>query len=156
MSRAAARGVRDWRTQGRAIRANEIPAAAGASHAGGEARARGSADGGIDQCLTVVVGSAGAGKSVLVSSWARARSRADTAWLSCDQADANPVRFWSRFIEAVQLTEPGFGGEAAELLVIDRVMSADAIASLANDAAKLPGRLSSTTSIMRPERCLGT
>ena len=114
------------------------------------------ADGGIDQCLTVVVGSAGAGKSVLVSSWARARSRADTAWLSCDQADANPVRFWSRFIEAVQLTEPGFGGEAAELLVIDRVMSADAIASLANDAAKLPGRLSSTTSIMRPERCLGT
>ena len=45
--------------------------------------------------LTVVVGSAGAGKSVLLSSWAAARPPGLTAWLSCDRADADPVRFWA-------------------------------------------------------------
>ena len=54
---------------------------------------------GARQRLTVVVGSAGAGKSVLLSSWVAAREPDVTAWLSCDEADANPVRFWSGFIE---------------------------------------------------------
>ena len=55
---------------------------------------------GADKRLTVVVGSAGAGKSVLLSSWAAARPSGMTSWLSCDIADANPVRFWVGFIEA--------------------------------------------------------
>jgi len=49
---------------------------------------------GIGRPLTVVVGSAGAGKSVLLSSWAAARPPGLTSWLSCDGADAHPVRFW--------------------------------------------------------------
>jgi LuxR family transcriptional regulator, maltose regulon positive regulatory protein len=48
---------------------------------------------GACQHLTVVVGSAGAGKSVLLSGWAATRTPAATAWLSCDEADADPVRF---------------------------------------------------------------
>jgi LuxR family transcriptional regulator, maltose regulon positive regulatory protein len=88
--------------------------------------------------LTVVVGSAGAGKSVLLSSWAAARPPGVTSWLSCDEADANPVRFWTGFIEAPRGLVPGFGADAAELLVTDGAMSADVIASIANDAAKLP------------------
>jgi LuxR family transcriptional regulator, maltose regulon positive regulatory protein len=93
---------------------------------------------GSDQRLTVVVGSAGAGKSVLLSSWAAARAPQVTAWLSCDEADANPVRFWTGFIEAPRLTEPRFGAEAAELLAMDGAVSADVTASIANDAAMLP------------------
>jgi LuxR family transcriptional regulator, maltose regulon positive regulatory protein len=93
---------------------------------------------GSDQRLTVVVGSAGAGKSVLLSSWAAARAPQVTAWLSCDEADANPVRFWTGFIEAPRLTEPRFGAEAAELLSMDGTVSADVTASIANDAAMLP------------------
>jgi LuxR family maltose regulon positive regulatory protein len=93
---------------------------------------------GSDQRLTVVVGSAGAGKSVLLSSWAAARAPQVTAWLSCDEADANPVRFWTGFIEAPRLTEPRFGAEAAELLAMDGAVSADLTASIANDAAMLP------------------
>ena len=88
--------------------------------------------------LTVVVGSAGAGKSVLLSSWAAARPPGVTSWLSCDRADADPVRFWTGFIEAPQMVVPGFGADAADLLAMDGVMSADVTASLANDAAKLP------------------
>jgi LuxR family maltose regulon positive regulatory protein len=93
---------------------------------------------GAGKRLTVVVGSAGAGKSVLLSSWAAARPPGRTAWMSCDRADADPVRFWLGFIEAPQGIAPGFGADAADLLAIDRAVSADVTASLANDAAELP------------------
>ena len=88
--------------------------------------------------LTVVVGSAGAGKSVLLSSWAAARPPGTTSWLSCDRADASPVRFWAGFIKAPQVVAPWFGADAADLLAMDDAMSADVTASIANDAARLP------------------
>jgi LuxR family maltose regulon positive regulatory protein len=93
---------------------------------------------GSGQRLTVVVGSAGAGKSVLLADWAAARPPGVTAWLSCDRADADPVRFWAGFIEAPRAIEPGFGADAADLLAMDRRMSADVTASVANDVARLP------------------
>ena len=93
---------------------------------------------GAGQRLTVVVGSAGAGKSVLLSSWAAARPPGMTSWLSCDRADANPVRFWAGFIEASRMMAPWFGADAADLLAMDNTMSADVTASIANDAAELP------------------
>src|SRR6516225_4005875 len=88
--------------------------------------------------LTVVVGSAGAGKSVLLADWAAARPPGSTFWLACDRADADPVRFWAGFIEAPRAAHPGFGVDAGELLAMDRVMSADVTASIANDVAALP------------------
>src|SRR5262249_56768936 len=65
--------------------------------------------------LTVVVGPAGAGKSVLLADWAAARPAGLTSWLSCDRADADPVRFWAGFIEATQVIEPPFGADPADL-----------------------------------------
>ena len=96
---------------------------------------------GAGQRLTVVVGSAGAGKSVLLSSWAAARPAGLTCWLSCDKADADPVRFWAGFIEATRALVPGFGADAVDLLAMDKAMSADVTASIANDATKLPAGL---------------
>jgi LuxR family maltose regulon positive regulatory protein len=93
---------------------------------------------GCRQRLTLVAGPAGAGKSVLLADWAAARPPGVTAWLSCDRADADPVRFWTGFIRASRAIEPGFGADAADLLASDGVMSADVTASIANDAAKLP------------------
>jgi LuxR family transcriptional regulator, maltose regulon positive regulatory protein len=93
---------------------------------------------GAGRRLTVVVGSAGAGKSVLLADWAAARPPGLTSWLSCDRSDADPVRFWAGFIETPRAIEPGFGADAADLLAMDRRMSADVTASVANDAAKLP------------------
>jgi LuxR family transcriptional regulator, maltose regulon positive regulatory protein len=93
---------------------------------------------GAGQRLTVVMGSAGAGKSVLLASWAAARPPGMTCWLSCDRADADPVRFWTGFVEAPRAIGPDFGTDAADLLAMDRTMSADVTASVANDAAKLP------------------
>src|SRR6478672_9481301 len=93
---------------------------------------------GAGQRLTTVVGSAGAGKSVLLADWAAARPPGMTSWLSCDKSDADAVRFWTAFIEAPRATEPGFGADAADLLAMDRTMSADVTASIANDVAELP------------------
>ena len=93
---------------------------------------------GAGQRLTVIVGSAGAGKSVLLADWAVARPPGATSWLSCDHADTDSVRFWSGFAEALRVIDPELGADAADLLAMDRQMSADAIASIANDAAKLP------------------
>src|ERR1700742_1961185 len=74
---------------------------------------------GASRRLTTVVGSAGAGKSVLLADWAAARRPGMTSWLSCDKADADAVRFWSAFIEAPRAIEPGFGADAADLLAMD-------------------------------------
>ena len=93
---------------------------------------------GAGKRLTVVVGSAGSGKSVLLSNWAATRRTGATSWLSCDRSDTDPVRFWSGFIESLQAEAPGFGAEAADVLALDSAVSADVTASLANDASKLP------------------
>jgi LuxR family transcriptional regulator, maltose regulon positive regulatory protein len=93
---------------------------------------------GIAKRLTIVVGAAGSGKSVLLSSWAAARPPGTTAWLSCDRADSNPVRFWSGFSEAFHSVTPEFGTDAADLIAMDHAVSADVTASIANDAARLP------------------
>src|SRR5215469_5390025 len=93
---------------------------------------------GAAQRLTVAVGAAGAGKSVLLADWAAARPPGVTSWLSCDRADADPIRFWTGFIEAPRGIDPGFGTDAANLLAMDGTTSPDVIASIANDAARLP------------------
>ncbi|HTA10409.1 MAG TPA: LuxR C-terminal-related transcriptional regulator [Streptosporangiaceae bacterium] len=93
---------------------------------------------GASRRLTSVVGSAGAGKSVLLADWTKSRPAGVTAWLSCDSADADPLRFWAGFVEAPRAIKPAFGRDAADLLASDRQMSPDVIASIANDAAKLP------------------
>jgi LuxR family transcriptional regulator, maltose regulon positive regulatory protein len=93
---------------------------------------------GAGQRLTIVTGTAGTGKSVLLSSWAAARPPETTAWLSCDPADADPVRFWTAFIEAFQPMAPGFGADAAGLLRGGAARLADVATSIARDARKLP------------------
>ena len=88
--------------------------------------------------LTAVVGAAGAGKSVLLANWAAARPAGLTSWLSCDGADADPVRFWAGFVEALRGIDPGLGADAAGLLAMNGAVSPDVAASIANDAAHLP------------------
>ena len=49
-----------------------------------------------DRTLTLVCAPAGWGKSTLLSEWRAAPAETRRfAWLSLDDADADPVRFWS-------------------------------------------------------------
>ena len=81
--------------------------------------------------LTLVSAPAGFGKSTLVTEWL-ATAPADhdtmTAWLSLDQRDNEPVRFWEYVLAALQTTAPGLGDNARALLQaaqpIDAVLGA--------------------------------
>jgi LuxR family transcriptional regulator, maltose regulon positive regulatory protein len=102
-------------------------------------------DSGEQRRLTLVVGSPGAGKTMLLADWLDHRSGRPSAWLNCDEADADPVRFVSAIIEATRRGhgQPGLGEDARQLLSVDGAVSADVIAALADDLEGLsaPGVL---------------
>ncbi len=89
--------------------------------------------------LTLVVGSAGAGKTILVADWLATRPDRSAAWLGCDAADSDPVRFVAALIEALRrgAGEPDLGEDARQLLGADGEVSADAIAALSDDVERL-------------------
>jgi LuxR family maltose regulon positive regulatory protein len=65
--------------------------------------------------LTLVSASAGWGKTTLLSMWS-ARSRFPVAWLSLDELDNDPIRFWASCIAALRTCLPTVGKVALELL----------------------------------------
>jgi LuxR family maltose regulon positive regulatory protein len=56
---------------------------------------------GVEKGMVVVSGPAGAGKTMLLASWAE-RSHPSAAWLSVEAEDADPGQFWIRVLEALQ------------------------------------------------------
>jgi LuxR family maltose regulon positive regulatory protein len=92
-------------------------------------------DGGEGRRLTLVVGSPGAGKTMLLADWLAHRPVRPAAWLNCDEADADPVRFVSAIIEATRrgCGQSGLGEDARQLLGADGAASADVMAALVDD-----------------------
>ena len=99
-------------------------------------------DRGTDARLTLVVGSPGAGKTVLLADWLGRRPERPAAWLSCDVADADPVRFVAAVIESLRRVpnQEGVGDDARQLLSSDGGVSADVISALADDLEQLQGQ----------------
>jgi LuxR family maltose regulon positive regulatory protein len=58
--------------------------------------------------LTLISAPAGFGKTTLVSEWVH-QADEPTAWLSLDESDSDPTRFWSYAIAALQTVCPGIG-----------------------------------------------
>src|SRR5712691_3613259 len=85
--------------------------------------------------LALVVGPAGAGKTMLLADWLAARPERPSAWLSCDAADTDPSRFVAAIIEAARygFDQPWIGEDARQLMSLDGEVSADAVAALADD-----------------------
>jgi LuxR family maltose regulon positive regulatory protein len=83
--------------------------------------------------LTLVLGYAGAGKSVLLSSWSATATTSQIAWLSCDETDAEPLRFWPALIAAVRRVEPSVGADTLDQIELDGVVSTDVIGLLSNE-----------------------
>jgi LuxR family transcriptional regulator, maltose regulon positive regulatory protein len=71
--------------------------------------------------VTLVSGPAGAGKTVACASWAAARpagrpAAAQTAWLTVDAEDRDPVRFWQYMLAALVRARAIEPDEAAEIV----------------------------------------
>jgi LuxR family transcriptional regulator, maltose regulon positive regulatory protein len=65
--------------------------------------------------LTLVCAPAGFGKTALLADWAR-RDRRPVAWLSLDDADNDPARFWRHAAAALDKLRPGVAQHVAALL----------------------------------------
>jgi len=57
--------------------------------------------------LTLVSAPAGFGKTTLIGEWIRERDR--VSWVSLDEADNDPVQFWTYVIAALQTVQTGIG-----------------------------------------------
>ena len=73
-------------------------------------------DAGLEARLTVVVAAAGWGKSTLLAQWMAESGRARFAWVSLDEHDDDPGRFWLYVVAALQRAEPERLGELLELV----------------------------------------
>jgi len=67
--------------------------------------------------LCLVDAPAGSGKTTLLAQWCLAdHPSRRVAWLSLDDGDDDPVRFWAYVIEAIRVVEPGLGESPLSLL----------------------------------------
>jgi len=87
--------------------------------------------------LSVVVAPAGWGKTTLLAEWARrARDHDPVAWLTLDETDDEPNRFWTYVVTALRVAAPDLGGGALAALRVPGVDPLDAaLPTLLNDLA---------------------
>lgn len=91
---------------------------------------------GLSGKLTLVSAPVGFGKTTLVTEWAMACDM-PTAWLSLDEEDSEPVRFWRYFIAGLQTIQAGFGEEILPLF-LETLRLRTAVAALINAISKTP------------------
>jgi LuxR family maltose regulon positive regulatory protein len=92
------------------------------------------------QPLTLVVAPAGWGKTTLLSAWARQPTHAErVAWLSIDEADDEPVRFWTYLLAALGTVAPDLTEKASSALLgpgLDPIsLTVDALLNAAMDSS---------------------
>ncbi len=94
---------------------------------------------GAHRKLTLVSAPAGFGKTTLVASWLNPQLPAGAllvAWLSLDDSDDDPVRFWTYVVNALQTVQPELGRRTLELLAEPRPANLEtALTLLINDLA---------------------
>jgi LuxR family maltose regulon positive regulatory protein len=93
---------------------------------------------GPGQKLTLVSAPAGFGKTTLVAEWLRGAER-PVAWLSLDEEDNDPVRFFTYLLAALQTIDPDIGQAAQAMLQAPQPPPPEALlTSLINDVAATP------------------
>ncbi len=93
---------------------------------------------GLRRKLTLISAPAGFGKTTLLSEWAAGRDHS-TAWLSLDEGDNDPARFWAHFTAALQTLFPNIGMGTLGALQTPQPPSIELVLiSLLNEIAAFP------------------
>jgi LuxR family maltose regulon positive regulatory protein len=71
---------------------------------------------GLQAKLCLVDAPAGFGKTTLLATWQAAAGGGRVAWVSLDEGDNDPTRFWVFVVEALRTVEPGVGVHALAAL----------------------------------------
>src|SRR5512147_1818974 len=88
--------------------------------------------------LTLITAPAGFGKTTLLSEWIPQSERCVT-WVSLDDGDNDPTRFWAYFIAALQMLNADIGKNASVLLQSPQPPPIDTVlTSLLNEIADFP------------------
>src|SRR5215831_5396996 len=72
-------------------------------------------DEGRSRRMTLVCAPAGSGKTALLAAWASG-GQWPVAWLSLDEGDNDPARFWRHVAAALERARPGVSGRIGPLL----------------------------------------
>jgi LuxR family maltose regulon positive regulatory protein len=90
--------------------------------------------------LTLICAPAGFGKSTLLADWSQ-RTPYAVAWLSLDDGDNDPARFWGYIVAALQTIDVALGHATLALLQSPNLLSPDLLlAPLLNELAARPER----------------
>jgi len=85
--------------------------------------------------LTLISAPAGFGKTTLISAWLQ-HSRRQSAWLSLDTGDNDPIRFWRYVIAALQTMDASWGTAALAMLAAPQAPPLESVVTaLINDLA---------------------
>jgi len=72
---------------------------------------------GLNYKLVLISAPAGFGKTTLLSEWVYgSKPPINTAWISLDEGDNDPIRFWDYFIASIKKLQPDFGDSTRALL----------------------------------------
>jgi LuxR family transcriptional regulator, maltose regulon positive regulatory protein len=96
---------------------------------------------GLEARLCLLDAPAGSGKTTLLAQWSATAGAGRVAWVSLDEGDNDPTRFWVYVVEALRTVEPGVGASALDAL---RRPSADL------RRAVLPGLLNQLSTARSP------
>ena len=96
----------------------------------------------LEAKLCLLAAPAGSGKTTLLAQWGQATGGSRVAWVSLDERDNDPTRFWSYLVAALRTVEPGVGTVAQGALrgpsvELERVV----VPSLVNDLSAVGGPL---------------
>jgi LuxR family maltose regulon positive regulatory protein len=72
--------------------------------------------GSLESKLCLVEAPAGSGKTTLLAQWQAVAGGGRVAWVSLDEGDNDPTRFWGYVVAALRTVEPGVGEAALEAL----------------------------------------
>ncbi|MCJ7623543.1 MAG: hypothetical protein MUO76_08555, partial [Anaerolineaceae bacterium] len=90
--------------------------------------------------LTLISAGAGFGKTTLLSEWVQ-QSQSPTAWISLDQRDNDPSRFWLYVIGALQTIFPDFGDASISILRSSQPLQIEKLlTSMINEITETTGR----------------
>ncbi|MDF2746009.1 MAG: ATP-dependent transcriptional regulator, MalT-like, LuxR family [Propionibacteriaceae bacterium] len=90
--------------------------------------------------LCLVVAPAGWGKTTLLTEWAR-QAGDHVAWLTLDETDDEPHRFWTYVVTALRTAAPDLGGDALAALRVPGIDPLEiAVPALLNDLSASEAR----------------
>jgi ATP/maltotriose-dependent transcriptional regulator MalT len=95
---------------------------------------------GLARGLVLVCAPAGFGKTSLLAEWAR-QGRRPVAWLSLDEGDNDPARFWRHVIAALDRPRPGIGERISPLLGPSPRSFEGLVTALINELAAQPDQV---------------